>query len=72
MSKKVLAIYYTQSGQMGEIVDHFTAPLIEAGVSVEKVSVSLSKNYTFPWTADRFFSVMPDCVLDVPSESGSF
>ena len=68
MTKKVLAIYYTQSGQMGEIVDHFTAPLIEAGVSVEKVSINLSKNYAFPWTTDRFFSVMPDCVLDVPSE----
>lgn len=72
MSKKVLAIYYTQSGQLGEIVNHFTAPLTEAGVSVEKVSINLSKNYTFPWTADRFFSVMPDCVLDVPSELAPF
>ncbi|HEY8657557.1 MAG TPA: hypothetical protein VIL78_00870 [Hanamia sp.] len=72
MIKKVLAIYYTQSGQMGEIVDHFTSPLIEAGVSVEKVSINLSKNYAFPWTTDRFFSVMPDCVLDVPSELAPF
>src|SRR5665647_279530 len=72
MSKKVLAIYYTQSGQLGEIVDHFTAPLIEAGVSVEKVSISLSKNYAFPWTTDLFFSVMPDCVLDVPSDLAPF
>jgi hypothetical protein len=72
MSKKVLAIYYTQSGQLGEIVDYFTAPLIEAGVSVEKVSIGLSKNYMFPWTTDRFFSVMPDCVLDVPSELAPF
>ena len=68
MSKKVLAIYYTQSGQLGEIVDNFIAPFIEAGVSVEKVRINLSKNYTFPWTADGFFSVMPDCVLDVVSE----
>lgn len=72
MSKKVLAIYYTQSGQMGEIVDHFTAPLIEAGISVEKVSINLSKNYVFPWTTDRFFSVMPDCVLGVPSQLAPF
>lgn len=72
MTKKVLAIYYTQSGQMGEIVDHFTAPLMDAGVSVEKVSINLSKNYAFPWTTDLFFSVMPDCVLDVPSELAPF
>jgi len=72
MSKKVLAIYYTQSGQLGEIVDHFTAPLMEAGVTVEKIRINLSKNYAFPWTTDRFFSVMPDCVLDVPSELAPF
>jgi len=72
MSKKVLAIFYTQSGQLGEIVDHFTAPLIEAGNSVEKVSINLAKNYPFPWTADSFFNVMPDCVLDVPTELAPF
>ena len=74
MHKKVLAIYYTQSGQLGEIIDNLTAPLVEAGtsVSVEKVQVKLAKDYPFPWTADRFFSVMPDCVLDVPAELEPF
>jgi len=67
MSKKVLAVYYTQSGQLEEIIDNFTSPLVEAGVSVEKVRVQLTKPFTFPWTTDRFFSVMPDCVLDVPT-----
>ncbi|HYM94605.1 MAG TPA: hypothetical protein VET23_10730 [Chitinophagaceae bacterium] len=72
MSKKVLAIYYTQSGQLGEIVDHFSAPLMEAGISIEKVSINLSKNYPFPWTTNRFFSVMPDSVLDVTAELAPF
>lgn len=72
MSKKVLAIYYTQSGQLGEIIDNFTAPLIAAGVSVEKVTINLKNNYAFPWTANTFFSVMPDCVLDVPAELAPF
>jgi len=66
MSKKVLAIYYTQSGQMGEIIETFTAPLVEAGASVEKVQVKLVKDYEFPWTGKRFFSVMPSCVLGIP------
>jgi hypothetical protein len=72
MNKKVLAIYYTQSGQLGEIIDHLTTPLIEAGVLVETVRVRLKKDYAFPWTTDGFFSVMPDCVLDVPAELESF
>jgi len=72
MSKKVLAIYYSQSGQLGEIIDNLTEPLIEAGVSVEKVRVHLVKDYTLPWTADGFFSVMPDCQLDVPADLQPF
>ena len=67
MDKKILAIYYTQSGQMGEIIDSFTAPLIEAGNSVERVVVKTVKDYNFPWTGSTFFSVMPDCVLNVPT-----
>ncbi|MDF2432980.1 MAG: hypothetical protein JWP44_2611 [Mucilaginibacter sp.] len=72
MSKKVLAIYYTQSGQLSEIIDCFTAPLIASGASVEKVEINLKHNYAFPWTTDSFFSVMPDCQLDVPAELAPF
>jgi len=72
MSKKVLAIYYTQSGQLGEIIDNFTGPFAEAGITVENVRVDLLNNYAFPWTTDRFFGVMPDCVLGVPAELAPF
>ncbi len=68
MDKKVLAIYYTQSGQLGDIIDSFTAPLVAAGASVEKVVIRPVENFLFPWTGKRFFSVMPDCVLGVPTE----
>jgi hypothetical protein len=72
MGKKVLAIYYSQSGQLGEIIDNFTQPLIDAGHTVEKVRVTLVNEPNFPWTADTFFSVMPDCQLDVPAELEPF
>src|ERR1700733_2037552 len=67
MQKKVLAIYYSQTGQLGEILDSFTAPLIEAGVSVEKIRIRPATDYPFPWTGKGFFAVMPDCVLNVPT-----
>ena len=70
--KKVLAIYYSQSGQLGQIIDNFCAPLIEAGCDVEKVSIKLKNDFAFPWTTKRFFSVMPDCVLDVVHELEPF
>lgn len=72
MSKKVLAIYYSQSGQLGEIIDNITQPLIGGGVSVEKVRIRPVNDYPFPWTGERFYDVMPDCVLGVPVELEPF
>src|ERR1700744_1158910 len=72
MGKKVLAIYYSQSGQLGEIIDRLVAPLTDAGASVEKVSVKPAADYPFPWTGERFYAVMPDCVLGVPTELAPF
>ena len=70
--KKVLAIYYSQSGQLKDIIDSFCAPLIDAGIEVEKVQVKLRNDFAFPWTTKRFFSVMPDCVLGNPAELEPF
>lgn len=72
MNKNILAIYYSQSGQLKEIIDNFCEPLITAGYEVEKVRIKLKNEFPFPWTTKRFFSVMPDCVLDVPHELESF
>lgn len=66
MAKKILAIYYTQSGQMGDIIDSFTSTIAGGDVSVEKVRIQPESNFDFPWTGKRFFSVMPDCVLGRP------
>src|SRR5688572_23331109 len=72
MSKKILVIYYTQSGQLEDILDNFTAPLIAAGNQVEKVRVHVATDYPFPWTGKSFFAVMPDCVKGVPTELKPF
>ncbi len=72
MNRKVLAIYYTQSGQLGEIIDSFTAPLIESGILVEKIRIKPLNDYAFPWTSESFFSVMPDCVLGAAAELAPF
>ncbi len=72
MGKKILVIYYTQSGQLEDILNCFTAPLVEAGNTVEKIRVHVAKDYPFPWTGKSFFAVMPDCVLGVPTELPNF
>ncbi len=72
MEKNVLVIYYTQSGQLEEIVDNFTAPLVEAGVHVEKARIKLKNDFSFPWTSDLFFDAMPESVLGIPVELQAF
>jgi hypothetical protein len=72
MSKKVLAVYFTQSGQLGEIIDNLTKSLIAPGVSVEKVQVSPVKKFPFPWTTDTFFEAMPESVQCTPAELEPF
>ncbi|MES1214375.1 MAG: hypothetical protein ABUT20_02565 [Bacteroidota bacterium] len=72
MSKKVLAVYFTQSGQLGDIIDNFTAPLIAAGATVEKLQVSPVDKFPFPWSTPVFFAAMPESVLLVPAELDPF
>jgi hypothetical protein len=63
MSKNILILYYSQSGQLTEIVDSVSIPLIEAGATIEKVSIKPKKDFPFPWTSDTFFDAMPESVL---------
>jgi hypothetical protein len=72
MGKKVLAVFYSQSGQLEQIIDHFTLPFSEAGVTVEKLRVYPQQSYPFPWKGRSFFSVMPDSVQQVPGRLQPF
>jgi hypothetical protein len=72
MNKKVLAVYYTQSGQLKQILDNFTAPFIQAGMSVETVSIQPKNDFPFPWTTPTFFDAMPESVLGIPTEIAPF
>lgn len=72
MNKNILVLYYTQSGQLTQIVDSVTSPLVEAGAVVEKVLIKPKKSFPFPWTSDIFFDAMPESVLGIPVELEAF
>jgi hypothetical protein len=67
MAKKVLVLYYTQTGQLEEIVNSFLAGLQQTDVLVERIRVQPVNDYAFPWTSERFFDTMPDSVLAKPA-----
>lgn len=61
----VLAINYSQTGQLDAIIDNFTSPLA-SHCRVDRVKLEPLQPYPFPWTGQEFFDVMPDCVLENP------
>lgn len=66
MQKKILAVYYTQSGQLKQILDNFLQPFISAGHEVEFLNIQTVKKFPFPWSIPAFFDTVPESVNMVP------
>ncbi len=73
MNKKVLALYFTQTGQLQDIVTKFVLPFEEnPEIDLEVVRIYPEDDYEFPWSGKRFFEVMPDAVLENPQKLKPF
>jgi hypothetical protein len=69
MPKKVLVVFYTQTGQLREIVRSITAPLAaEDDVTLVFEELKPKPGFPFPWPADEFFQAMPESVNGIPCE----
>ncbi|MFT4092214.1 MAG: hypothetical protein QM640_01150 [Niabella sp.] len=67
MFKKILVTYFTQSGQLKQILDNFTKPLITAGHEVEFMEIKTLHKFPFPWTKPVFFDTVPESVDGIPT-----
>jgi hypothetical protein len=68
MSKKVLVIQYSQTGQLSSVLERVIAPLREAGdVEVTVENLVPVTPFPFPWGFFKFFDAFPETVYaDVP------
>lgn len=65
--KRVLFVYFSQSGQLRDIVDSVAQPLRDAPhIEVTTVELKPVKPYPFPWSFWRFFNTFPECVYADP------
>lgn len=65
MKPKVLAIYYSQSGQLKEIVDRTTLAFGH-DVELSTFQIEMEEAFPFPWDFHSFFDVFPDSFLQKP------
>jgi hypothetical protein len=69
MPKKVLVVYYSQTGQLREIVNSIIAPLKASGeVTLTFEEIRPKTPFPYPWTSDEFFQAMPESVRGIACE----
>lgn len=70
MAKNILVTYYSQSGQLEEIVKNLTASFREnqEEFTVTYYEIKPKKDFPFPWPKDVFFDTFPESYLQVPVE----
>ena len=64
--KKILVVYYSQSGQQLSIIRSLTKPLAEAGHTIHIEEIQPVEKYPFPWTAYQFFNAFPETFHQKP------
>lgn len=67
--KKILILYYSQSGQLTEIVKNFAKPFEKTDeFAITFANIKPVQDYKFPWSGARFFDVFPESVEHIPCE----
>lgn len=67
--KKILIIYYSQTGQLTDIVKSVTAPFKKnKAVSIIYEEIRPKPAFPFPWSATQFCDVFPESVQGIPCE----
>jgi len=69
--KKALVVYYTQSGQLKNIVDRVCAPL-ETDFEFVYEELEPKPSFPFPWKGMSFYQAFPESVQEIPCELEPF
>jgi hypothetical protein len=66
--KKILVLYFTQSGQQREILESFVKPFVDSGSAYEIhfEELKLVENFPFPWSGYSFFNAFPETFTQQP------
>jgi len=70
MKKNILIIYYSQTGQLEDIVKNMAHPFEakKEEYDVTYYNIQLKEDFPFPWPGDVFFNTFPESYLQIPKE----
>lgn len=66
--KEILVVYYTQSGQLFDILENILSNINSEGVNVSYHKVEPEEPYPFPWKNKRFYDAFPESFLQIPTK----
>jgi len=61
--KKVLVLYYSQTGQLKRVLDSFISKLSDEEIILDIKAITPKIEYPFPWPFYRFFDEFPESVF---------
>ena len=64
--KKILVVYYSQTGQLKKITDSVLSVLFSSGIEIEYAEIKPQPAFPFPWSYDEFFQAFPESVKGIP------
>ena len=62
-TKNIGVFYYSQTGQLKELVDKCLDSL-PPEVEIDYFRIVSKKEFPFPWESIQFFDAMPECVME--------
>ncbi|WP_150538305.1 dialkylrecorsinol condensing enzyme [Actinobacillus vicugnae] len=63
MTKRILVVSYSQTGQLTRLAEHFVQPLLgQTDIAIEHYQLQPQTAYTFPWRFLPFFNTFPETV----------
>jgi hypothetical protein len=65
--KEVLVIYYSQTGQLFDILKNISSSISDANVNISYYEIVPKKKFPFPWTETEFYNAFPETFLQIPA-----
>jgi hypothetical protein len=73
MLKRVLVVYYSQTGQLANVLRSMMEPLESSTeVDVTWLALESTENFVFPWSFWKFFDAFPESVYGEPPPNEPF